>query len=68
MPPKKQKQTPKNGFFYFMLEFKEKQGRKFRSLAEVADTAGPHWSVSYCYCSLKIMNPNILNIPTYLKV
>ncbi|XP_018579635.1 protein maelstrom homolog isoform X2 [Anoplophora glabripennis] len=44
MPPKKQKQTPRNGFFYFMLEFKERQGRNYRSMREVADAAGPHWS------------------------
>lgn len=52
MPPKKQKQTAKNAYYYFMLDFKEKQGRNFRSLAEVADAAGPHWSVSHyhsCY-------------------
>lgn len=44
MPPKR-KQTPRNGFFYFMQDFKNKQGRNYRSMQEVADAAGPHWAV-----------------------
>ncbi|CAG9819542.1 unnamed protein product [Phaedon cochleariae] len=43
MPPKK-KQTPKNAFFYFMMEFKDKHGKKYNSMQEVSDAAGPHWS------------------------
>lgn len=41
--PKKQ---PKNAFFYFMLDFKqkqEKQGIKFRGMPDVADKAGLIW-------------------------
>lgn len=34
----------KNAFFYFMLDFKNQHGRKFNSMAEVAEAAGPHWS------------------------
>lgn len=44
MPPKK-KQSPKNGFFYFMQDFKNRQGRNLRSMQEVAEAAGPHWAV-----------------------
>lgn len=45
MPPKR-KQTPHNAFYYFMQDFKNKQGRNCRSMQEVADQAGPHWAVS----------------------
>lgn len=43
MPPKKQ---ANNGFYYYMIEYKKKPGRKFANMKEVADAAGPHWSVS----------------------
>lgn len=44
MPPKKNKQTPKNAFYYFMLHFKETHGNKFSSMKDVADAAGPRWA------------------------
>lgn len=44
MAPKKFKQTARNAFYYFMLEFKTKTGRKYNSMREVADAADPHWS------------------------
>lgn len=48
MPPKR-KQTPRNGFYYFMQDFKNRHGRNYRSMQEVADAAGPHWAVRYIY-------------------
>ncbi|KAF2896622.1 hypothetical protein ILUMI_09553 [Ignelater luminosus] len=39
----KNKNQGKNGFYYFMLDFKTRQGRKYTSMAQVAEAAGPHW-------------------------
>lgn len=44
MPPKKKQAH--NGFYYFMLEFKDTQGKHLSNMREVADAAGPYWSVS----------------------
>lgn len=44
MPPKN-KQNSHNGFYYFMQDFKSRQGKSFKSMQEVAEAAGPHWNV-----------------------
>lgn len=36
-------QPPRNAFYYFMMEFRDRHGRTYRSMKEVADAAGPHW-------------------------
>ncbi|XP_057651568.1 protein maelstrom homolog [Diorhabda carinulata] len=36
-------QPGKNAFYYFMLEFRDRHGRSFKNMKEVADAAGPHW-------------------------
>ncbi|KAI4463621.1 gamma-interferon inducible lysosomal thiol reductase gilt [Holotrichia oblita] len=33
----------RNAFYYFMLDFKNRQGQSFKSMVEVSDAAGPHW-------------------------
>nr|XP_023029609.1 protein maelstrom homolog [Leptinotarsa decemlineata] len=43
MPPKK-KQTSGNAFFHFMQDFKNRQGRHFKNMQEVAEAASPHWN------------------------
>lgn len=35
----------RNAFYYFMLDFKNRQGQSFKSMAEVSMAAGPHWQV-----------------------
>lgn len=37
----------RNAFYYFMLEFKSRQGRNYKSMAEAAAAADPHWQVIY---------------------
>lgn len=39
----KNKKAPANGFYYFMLEYKQRQGNTYRSMRDVADVAGAHW-------------------------
>lgn len=39
----KNKKAPANGFYYFMLEFKQRQGQTHKSMRDVADVAGTHW-------------------------
>ncbi|KAL3282474.1 hypothetical protein HHI36_005657 [Cryptolaemus montrouzieri] len=34
---------PGNAFYYFMMDFQAQPGKKYKSLREVADAAGPHW-------------------------
>lgn len=44
--PKKNKPAAKGPFYFFMMEFKEKEeaaGYRFSGLAEVTERAGPHW-------------------------
>lgn len=41
---KKNKKTPKNGFYYFMLDYQE--ANKIPDLRKVAVFAGPLWAVS----------------------
>lgn len=43
------KKTVRNAFYWFMLDFKEEQRRKgtvYQNLKEVAEAAGPAWTVS----------------------
>lgn len=45
--PKKQ---PRNAFYFFMLDFKEEQRKKsivYANMVEVANAAGPAWTVSF---------------------
>lgn len=42
------KKTPKNAFFYFMLDFKRKEeqrGERFAGMGEVSAAASPKWNV-----------------------
>lgn len=44
--PKKNKPAAKGPFYFFMMEFKEREeaaGYRFSGLAEVTERAGPHW-------------------------
>lgn len=43
------KKPPRNSFYFFMVDFKEEQRKKgivYANMAEVANAAGPAWSVS----------------------
>ncbi|XP_028143294.1 protein maelstrom homolog [Diabrotica virgifera virgifera] len=42
MPPKSNKS--RNAFYYFMEDFKQRQGFACKSMKDVADAAGPHWA------------------------
>lgn len=43
------KKAARNSFYYFMVDFKEEQRKKgivYANMAEVANAAGPAWTVS----------------------
>lgn len=59
MPQRKKKKQPKNAFYFFMLQYRNKEeakGVQFPGgLKEVAETAAPIWNVRKCqYCKGKV--------------
>lgn len=42
------KKAPRNGFYFYMIDFKEEQrkkGKNYANMAEVAEAAGQLWRV-----------------------
>lgn len=59
------KKTPKNAFFYFMIDFREeekKKGKIFENMNEVQRAADPAWRVS----SMPNLNLSTILMPKHL--